>query len=303
MTTKSKALLIGLLSALFFAVTFVLNRSMALSGGSWLWTASFRYYWMLLLLLPLLYMRGELRPLLRVMSQNVGAWLGWSAVGFGIFYGGLTYASSFAPGWLVASTWQITIIAGVCISPFLGGRQDKLSIKTILFTLLILLGIFLLQIPQAQAVSGTTLIQGIIPIVLAAFAYPLGNRKMMILIDGKLNAIQRLCGMTLASMPCWLLLSAYGLSAAEAPTAGMLIQTFLIALFSGVIATWLFFKATDLVRKDEKSLAAVEATQSTEVIFALAGEVLILQAALPDSLSLLGIGIVIVGMALHSLQS
>jgi len=76
-----------------------------------------------------------------------------------------------------------------------------------------------------------------------------------------------------------------------------------VALLSGVAATWLFFKATDMVRTDQKRLAAVEATQSTEVIFAIAGEVLILHAALPDRFSLVGIAIVILGMLLHSSKS
>lgn len=303
MASKSKAILIGILSALFFAVTFVLNRSMSLEGGSWFWTASFRYYWMLLLLVPVLAVRRELKPLLQHIRRHLLSWIIWSSVGFGIFYGGLTYASSFAPGWLVASTWQITILAGVCLSPCLGNSESKLSLNSILFSLLILAGVFVVQIPQAKAVSTGALLQSIIPITLAAFAYPLGNRKMMQLIDGQLTSIQRLCGMTLASMPCWLLLSGYGILQGDIPAGNLLFQTFLVALFSGVIATWLFFKGTDLVRKEEKSLAAVEATQSTEVIFALAGEILILQMAIPDLTSMIGIVIIIIGMILHSSKS
>lgn len=40
----------GILAALFFSSTFVLNRAMSLEGGHWLWTASLRYLWMLVLL-------------------------------------------------------------------------------------------------------------------------------------------------------------------------------------------------------------------------------------------------------------
>lgn len=36
--------MIGIVSALFFAVTFILNRAMELDGGSWLWSASLRYF-------------------------------------------------------------------------------------------------------------------------------------------------------------------------------------------------------------------------------------------------------------------
>ena len=38
-----KGILLGLLASFFFAFTFLLNRSMHLSGGSWVWSASLRY--------------------------------------------------------------------------------------------------------------------------------------------------------------------------------------------------------------------------------------------------------------------
>ena len=38
-----QAIVIGIAASLFFASTFVLNRSMDLAGGSWLWSASLRY--------------------------------------------------------------------------------------------------------------------------------------------------------------------------------------------------------------------------------------------------------------------
>ena len=42
-----KSVFLGLLASLFFAATFVLNRSMNLGGGYWLWSASLRYLFML----------------------------------------------------------------------------------------------------------------------------------------------------------------------------------------------------------------------------------------------------------------
>lgn len=38
-----KAFILGLLGAFFFAFTFILNRSMNLAGGSWIWSASLRF--------------------------------------------------------------------------------------------------------------------------------------------------------------------------------------------------------------------------------------------------------------------
>ncbi|HLS96438.1 MAG TPA: multidrug resistance efflux transporter family protein [Sphingobacterium sp.] len=300
MDTKHKAILLGITSALFFAATFVLNRSMSLEGGSWIWSASLRYFWMALLLFPLLLARGELRALLREMSKNKLAWLGWSTIGFGIFYGGLTYASSFAPGWLVAGTWQLTIIAGLGLSPLLNRSDRSVSRNTILFSLIIVLGVFILQIPLAKSVSTDDLLKSVLPVLVAAVAYPLGNRKMMQITEGRLTATQRLLGMTLASLPCWIALAVVEGCYNGLPDGNQLLQTFMVAVTSGVIATSLFFRATDLVREDERGLAAVEATQSTEVAFALAGEVLFLHAPFPGALSLLGIAVISVGMVLHS---
>lgn len=39
-----RAILLGLLSSAFFSATFIINRAMNVSGTSWAWTASFRFY-------------------------------------------------------------------------------------------------------------------------------------------------------------------------------------------------------------------------------------------------------------------
>jgi drug/metabolite transporter (DMT)-like permease len=135
------------------------------------------------------------------------------------------------------------------------------------------------------------------------FAYPLGNRKMMDVCEGSLDAYPRVLGMTLASLPLWFLLSLYGLFTAGLPSGGQSLQSLLVAFCSGVIATVLFFMATDMVRGNVQKLAAVEATQSMEVLFALAGELLFLSIPFPSLLSWFGVVIVILGMILHSYVS
>jgi hypothetical protein len=47
----------------------------------------------------------------------------------------------------------------------------------------------------------------------------------------------------------------------------------------------------------------VEATQSVEVVFAAAGELLLLPVPIPPALSWIGMFLVIAGMALHSVFS
>lgn len=88
------------------------------------------------------------------------------------------------------------------------------------------------------------------------------------------------------------------------PSGNQIVQSGVVAVFSGVIATVLFFRATDLVRGDMQKLSLVEATQSLEVLFALFGEIVgILPVAAPSLLSRFGILTVAAGMVLHSLMS
>ncbi|SOC10827.1 putative multidrug resistance efflux transporter [Ureibacillus xyleni] len=301
-----KEIIIGILASVFFAVTFILNRSMELEGGSWLWSSSLRYFFMLPFLLGIVFSRKGLKPLTHEMKGQPVKWLLWSFVGFVLFYAPLTYAAAFGPGWLVSGTWQLTIVAGVLLAPlftsFINGQKvrQKIPVTSLLISSVILIGILFIQIPQAKSVSPNILLLGILPVLIAAFAYPLGNRKMMELCGGRLDTFQRVLGMTIASLPSWIVLGAIALFTVGLPSPSQLLQSLIIGVSSGVIATVLFFIATDRSREDQGKLAAVEATQSTQVLFVIIGEMLLLGAPLPSPISLTGIGIIIVGMVLHS---
>lgn len=156
---------------------------------------------------------------------------------------------------------------------------------------------------HARQLTPSQLLLGIIPVLIASFAYPLGNRKTMELCEDRLDVFQRILGMTLASLPFWLAVALYGLADAGLPSSSQAGQSVIVALSSGIVATVLFFRATDMVRGSMSGLAAVEATQSLEVLFALLGEMLILASPLPSLLSWVGIAVIIAGMALHSLFS
>lgn len=308
-----RPIVIGIFSAFFFAFTFVLNASMEASGGSWIWSASLRYFFMVPFLVCIVLMRKNLRPVLMEMKKQPGKWLLWSFVGFGLFYAPLCFAAAYSPGWLIAGTWQITIISGALLAPLFftivhtaGGSRKvrgKLPVRGLMMSLIILLGVALMQMEHAKQLSLENVLFGIVPILIASFAYPLGNRKMMEVCEGRLDAYQRVLGMTLASLPFWFLLSTYGIFTVGLPSGNQAFQSLLVAIFSGIIATVLFFMATDMVRGSMQKLAAVEATQSMEVLFALAGELLFLSILFPSPLSWLGIGIVILGMILHSYVS
>lgn len=297
----------GVAAALFFAVTFIVNRLMSLSGSNWIWSSSLRFFWMLPILLLIVGLRGGLRQLIAEMNKSKKYWLIWSTVGFGFFYAPLTFSAGYSPSWLLASTWQCTIVAGMILTPFIKsqkGHRTESKRATGFFSAIIIFGIIIMQLGQSRSVPLKSLVLYIVPVIIAAFAYPLGNRKMMLLTNGKLDVFQRLLGMVVCSMPFWLLLTAYEILYNHTlPDNGQLQQTLVVAVFSGILATALFFSATDRVRENESKLAAVEATQATEVLFAVIGEVIFLSVALPGAYGVVGILFVIAGMLLHSYKS
>ncbi|MFC0273552.1 multidrug resistance efflux transporter family protein [Metabacillus herbersteinensis] len=308
-----KALLLGIISSLFFAVTFILNRSMELSGGSWLWSASLRYFFMLPFLILIVLLSKKMNGLWKEMSQRPIDWLIWSFVGFGLFYAPISFAGAYGPGWLVAGTWSFTIIAGTLLAPLFYERvqtstgivnvRGKIPMKPLGASVIVLIGIVFIHGQHIQTIGFSDSLGVILPIVVAAFAYPLGNRKMMELCSGRLDIFQRVLGMTIASLPLWIVLAVYALITVGLPSYNQVVQSFFVAVCSGVIATVLFFSATELVRHDQEKLASVEATQSTQVIFVILGEFFFLAADLPNFLALTGIGLIILGMIVHSYLS
>ncbi|KLU62936.1 hypothetical protein CEB3_c06880 [Peptococcaceae bacterium CEB3] len=308
-----KAIALGILASFFFAFTFVLNRAMNLAGGSWIWSAALRYLFMVPPLLAIVAARRNLKDLFSAMRARPLSWLGWSTVGFGLFYTPLCFAASYGPAWLVAGMWQMTIVAGSLLAPFFQEivqtnhgyvkMRARIPLKGLGMSLVILAGVAIIQVQNAYALTLKEILLGVLPVALAAFAYPLGNRKMMALCGSTLNTYQRVLGMTLASMPFWLLLSLYGLLRVGAPAPLQVAQSFVVALSSGVVATILFFTATNATRGNMHKLAAVEATQSGELIFSLLGEVVLLHGNYPSALSFAGIALIVLGMIGHSLVS
>jgi hypothetical protein len=122
---------------------------------------------------------------------------------------------------------------------------------------------------------------------------------MMTITSGKIDSFQRVLGMTLFSMPLWVALAFIAVLTVGAPSLNQVVQSLIVAVSSGVIATTLFFIATDLARTHQGRLAAVEATQSTEVLFAIILEVLLLNIVFPSTVALVGVSIIIVGMIMH----
>ena len=286
---------------------------MELDGGSWMWSASLRYFFMVPFLVVIVAMRGGLSGVKREMIAAPWPFFIWSFVAFVLFYGPLTFSAGYSPGWLVAGTWQMTIVAGVLLAPFFTFQaktetgemrtiRHRIPAASLVISLIILVGVVLIQIPHAGSVSTKTILLRYLAASHCCVSYPLGNRKMMNLLGGRLDMFQRVLAMTLMTIPIWLLLAVYAAITVGLPSLSQVVQSLIVSVSSGVIATSLFFMATDMVQHDQGKLAAVEATQSVELIFAMLGEQLLLSSR-PGALSLVGVLVIIGGMSLHSYQT
>ena len=293
-----KALIFGIAGSFFFAFSFVLNRSMHLSGGSWIWSASLRYLFTFPILALIVGKHQGFQQVHKVIRKDLLNWLIWSTVGFGLFYAPLSFAADYGESWLIAASWQVTIVMGILLSPVF---HKRVPIKNLCISGFILIGVFLLQVHNIADLDIKTTLMTLLPILVGAVSYPLGNRKIMEASGEQLSTIQRTYGMTLCSLPFWFLLSVFGLVNAGVPSVSQTLQSLCVAVFSGVIATLLFFKATDLVKSNHKQLAVIESTQAGEVIFTLLGSVWLLGDSLPDELGMMGISFIVFGMILNSM--
>lgn len=299
-----RPMLLGLAAGLFFSTTFVLNRAMSLEGGHWYWTAALRYGFMVLLLgIGLAAAKGP-GYAWRVVMEWRRHWLFWTmsgSIGFGCFYALLCFAADFAPGWVVATTWQLTIIATLVVLRLFGGRFAG---RIWLYALVVFAGVAVVNLSNVTLNNLQLLLLGSLPVLAAAVCYPLGNQlvwearrgnRHLPVIDADLvdNSFAKVLLLSLGSLPFWLML--YCWVPAGAPTSGQILNTGLVALFSGAIATTLFLHARGSAM-NASQLAAVDATQASEVLFALAGEIVVLHAPLPNFLGLTGMVVTILGL-------
>ncbi|MCP3900265.1 MAG: multidrug resistance efflux transporter family protein [Desulfobacteraceae bacterium] len=296
--------LIGLLSGLFFSSTFILNRLMSLEGGHWLWSASLRYAFMILFLIPLLSIFQGPKIPGQVFNLFFKNWIFWTvsgSIGFGCFYALICFSAAHAPGWVIAATWQLTIIASLVVLVGFGRSFPK---KVWLFSIIIFLGVLIVNLSHIDLGNLKALISGGLPVFFAAFCYPIGNQLVWEAKNGNRflpdikdplleNPFNKVLLLSLGSIPFWLILI-YIISPSP-PALPQIFNTSLVAFFSGVVATSLFLLARNKAKKASE-IAAVDATQSSEVIFALIGEIVFLNASFPNAMAFAGISLVFIGL-------
>jgi drug/metabolite transporter (DMT)-like permease len=300
----------GLLAALFFSSTFVFNRAMSLGGGHWVWSAALRYGYALLLISLGFLLTGRARTLVEVGRVYLRHWLFWTlagCIGFGVFYSGITFAASFAPGWVVATTWQTTILATPLVLAAFGKR---VPLRGLLFTLLIFAGVLLVNLEHAAQTTWAQVALGALPVLIAAVAYPVGLQMVwearagvgdkartgrVPRIDSPVvdQPFARVLLLILGSLPFWIVLVL--VVQPPPPTQGQWVSTLLVALSSGIVATVLFMHARHLAHTPYQ----LDSTQSGEVIFSLLGEVLLLGGALPGIMGWAGVALTLIGLVLY----
>ncbi len=305
--------LIGLLSSIFFSATFVMNYVMHLGGGHWLWSAALRFVFMLTLLLPILCVFkgiGFLRETIRIYLQNLVFWTIAGGIGFGIFYAGICYVADYSRGWLVAATWQSTILMSPLVLAAFG---LKVPIRGLLLSLIIVFGVILVNYAQInQGITIKELIHGVTPVLLSAIAYPMGNQLLNCAKHGTSNSIRKINSpvlgssiacvllMSLGSVPFWLAL----LFSVQPPppSTQQVYGSFSVAFFSGICATGLFYWARNSATSAIQ-IAAVDATLAGEVIATLAIEVVFLKQPAPDLLSIIGLMVITLGLVGYCFNS
>jgi drug/metabolite transporter (DMT)-like permease len=111
------------------------------------------------------------------------------------------------------------------------------------------------------------------------------------------NAFNKVWLMTLGTVPFWLVLGL--IIHPELPETKQVFNTLLVALLAGVAATSIFLYAREKAETSSE-VAGVDATQASEVIFALIGGMLLLNSSLPSMMGLIGIALIIVGLILFA---
>lgn len=302
----------GILAALFFSTTFLLNRVISLEGGHWLWSAMLRYGFVLAFLVIGLGVTRQFALLQAAFSLYRQHWLFWTmtgSIGMGIFYSTICFSAAYAPSWVIAATWQSTIL----ITPLvLWGFGRSVPLNGLVFALLVFVGVVLINVQHAQETSLQMALMGAIPAVLSACAYPVGNQLVWEARKGERfkryiphieapeldNSFCKILVMTLGSIPFWVVL--YAVSRPALPATSQVFNTAVIALFSGIIAYSLFLLARHRARNSFE-ITAVDATQAFEAIFTLIFEVILLGAAIPNITSFAGIILIVAGVLCYSL--
>ncbi len=300
------AVLLGVVSAFFFSSTFVLNSMVSSHGGHWFWAASLRYVFTCAFLIANAFLQRrthDFRKLLLIGRRD------WRLLAIAslfttlLFYGPLCYGGSRLPAWLAACAWQITIVLSPIVLRI--GFGMRASAAVVSWGIAVLLGVYVASASGAGArdVPPSALVN-LGWILIAALSYPIGNQILHSAARGQLGATDwpgsiasraesRVLLVSAYSLPGWIVLGI--VVNPPAPVAEDWIRGSLVALLSGVLATTIFYAARSRAQT-ACQIAAVDATQAMEVVFAAVSASVLFDQAPPTGYAIAGIGLVAIGV-------
>jgi drug/metabolite transporter (DMT)-like permease len=308
------ALGMGLVAATLFSSTFVLNTWMSEAGGHWYWTAALRYIYVFIILSFYLTIRGRLGASTRFIRAAPRFWILSGTIGFAAFYLLLSYASTRSPGWIVATTWQFTVVASIAVLRLFGGKVRALST---IASAMVFVGVVLTNSSHFGTLTSSMFVAAL-PVIVAAFCYPLGNQLLLAatnpsrhiprvksrwipdLREAGNDTFANVWLMTAGALPALLLA---GLVVdPPLPTKTQLTTTFFIAIFTGVLGTAALQKGRSMAGIDSPAgVAAVDATQAMEVPLALVVECLWFGGVWPAPVGVGGILMIVAGLCIPTM--
>jgi drug/metabolite transporter (DMT)-like permease len=202
---------------------------------------------------------------------------------------------------------MFTVIAGMLCAPFIyRDARRRVPRAALAIGVAIFAGVLMMQLGHAQGPLDRAGWIALACVLGSALLYPLGNRMLLLHLETsphRVGAVQRVFGMTLCTLPIWIVFAAITWITIGPPTPREILLGGGVALFSGTIATVLFYAATDMVHARPAALAAVEAMQSAELLFATLLGVLLIGEAWPQGWSALGSVAIVAGIALSGWSS
>jgi len=298
---------LGVLASFFFSGTFVLNQWMDMVGGHWFWTAALRFGFVFILLTIFIVLRYGVIKIRNSAACFYRHWCFWilsGGVGFGCFYCALCFAASYAPGWVVATTWQSTILATPLVLRLMG---KKVPGKGVVFALVVFAGIVLVNLNEFTVLS-IKIAGGVLPVMIAAICYPFGNSLCGFAKNGDHpsvphikdkvmdNTLCRVWMMTVGALPVlvipWLIVQPYP------PSIEQLFGTACLAITGGIIATTIFLYARHTA-ENSFEIVAVDSTQAFQVPFALLIGYFLIGGSIPTIIEIVGLVFVTVGITCY----
>lgn len=293
-------LILGLISSFLFSATFLVNKSISIDGGHWFYSAFLRYVFTILFLSMLLMsFKGisYIKELFYEYLNHIKFWTISGTSGFGIFYALICFSADNSPAWILVSTWQFTIFASLIVLSFFGKKLKK---STIFFTILVVLGISMVNLSYFDMGDVSSFFTASFPVIIAAFAFPYGNQLIweeQKKRDSKLlkNPFSKILLLVIGSSPLWFILFIF--LDVGYPTISQSINVAIVTVISGILATSLFLYARNHANTSSK-IMIVDATISGEVIFTLLCELIFLNGVFPTIWGVLGICITIISLVL-----